>query len=341
MTTARSIDTVPEPCRATARTALLAAFGSSATIDLVPVSGGASGALTYRVDAAGRPYLLRIETRRDAPARNPHQYACMEIAAEAGIAPPLRHVDANAGVVIMDFLPQRPLAAYPGGPGALAGELGRLVARLQATPAFPKLHAFPTVVGHLLEYLRASVFADGLLDAHVEGFERIREAYRVEPSAGVSSHNDPNPHNVIFDGERLWLVDWEAAYRNDPLTDVAILAENFAPDAGLESVLLTSWLGQAPTPLVRARLRLMRQITRVYYAGLLCSVAARAPGQARLTDLSAPTAAEFGAAVAEGKHDPTSPETLRTLARMCLARFLDGLAMPDFEEALAIARAGA
>src|ERR1044071_10203561 len=102
------LEIVPAERRETARAALEAAFGASAADALQPVAGGASGALTYRVEAAGKSYLLRIETRR-SPLRNPHQYECMRIAAEAGIAPALRYVDADAGVAVMDFVRQRPI----------------------------------------------------------------------------------------------------------------------------------------------------------------------------------------------------------------------------------------
>ncbi len=32
----------------------------------------------------------------------------------------------------------------------------------------------------------------------------------------------------LFDGKRLWLIDWETWHRNDPLVDVAILIDNLA-----------------------------------------------------------------------------------------------------------------
>src|SRR6185436_15620084 len=92
----RWVETIPEHLRDTAETAVASAFGSPPVTSLQPVSGGASGALTYRVEVDGRSYLLRMETRR-GPLRNPHQYVCMQIAADAGIAPPLRHADDSAG----------------------------------------------------------------------------------------------------------------------------------------------------------------------------------------------------------------------------------------------------
>ena len=41
----------------------------------------------------------------------------------------------------------------------------------------------------------------------------------------VSSHNDLfKPDNILFDGQRIWLVDWEAAFLNDPYADLAAVA---------------------------------------------------------------------------------------------------------------------
>ena len=336
--TAALLESVAVERRETAQSALAAAFGSSALDALRPVAGGASGALTYRVDAAGKSYLLRIETRR-SPLRNPHQYDCMRIASEAGIAPALRYVDAEAGVAIMDFVRQRPLAEYPGGPSALAKELGGLAARVQRTPAFPRLWDFPRVVERIFGFVRGSrLFADGVLDPHAAAFERVRAAYRWDESALVSSHNDPNPQNVLFDGERLWLVDWETAYRNDPLTDVAILVESFAQTPELERALVEAWLGAEPDRMLRARLAPMRQLTRLCYAGLLLSIAASQPHESPELDLSAPTPAQFRTALARGEHAAGSRATMFVLGKMCLAGFLSGMTALGFDEALAIAR---
>ncbi len=305
------LDTIAVDHREIARQALSTAFGEMAVAAIQPVGGGASGALTYRVDAAGGQYLMRLETRR-GPLRNPHQYTCMQTAASAGVAPPLVHVDADAGVAIMRFILPRPLQAYPGGPAALSRDLGRLVARLQTTPAFPHLTDYLTAIDRMLGYLRRANVIDGArLDAPCKGFDRIREAYPWNADALVSSHNDPNPGNIIFDGERLWLVDWETAYRNDPLVDVAIVAENFAPTPELEDVLLRAWLDRPPDSSVRARLLLMRQVTRLYYAALGFSIWASSPAK---------------------------PEGLYRLGEMCLARFSAGKETKEFAEALTVVR---
>ena len=119
----------------------------------------------------------------------------------------------------------------------------------------------------------------------------------------------------MFDeGKRLWLIDWETAYRNDRLVDVAILTLYLAASPELEGMLLKSWLGRAPDRALRARLILMRQLVRLFY-GCAASLHAAAPGVVPDTDLAALTPAEFRAAVEEGRLVLGAPETSASAVR--------------------------
>ena len=174
----------------------------------------------------------------------------------------------------------------------------------------------------------------GLLDPHLAGFHRIREAYPWDASQPVASHNDPNPRNILFDGERLWLIDWESAYRNDPLVDIAIMLDSLAPSAELEGLLLQTWLGREPDEDLRARLALIRALTRLYYAGVFLSASATTARALPDGDLSAPTLPEFQLAIREGRLKPGAPETKHTLGKMFLASFFCGVGPPGFEAAV-------
>lgn len=330
------LDAVPADRQDTARAALTTAFGPTAVTSLAPVTGGASGALTYRVEAAGRPYLLRLEPERQAGFRDPKlAYACMTTAVEAGLAPALRHADSEAGVVIMDFIVQRPIDQFPGGPTALVQALGGLTGRLQQTPVFPAgVASYLNAAAYLLGVIRrSSLFAPGALDAHHEGLERLRAAYPWNEPAFVSSHNDPNPRNILFDGQRLWLIDWELSFRNDPYVDLAILADNFAQTPELEAALLGAWRGRAPDDASHARLALMRPLTRLFYAGVILMPFTAAPRETP-DGLEPMTSAELIAAVSSGQLSPTGPDMLYVLGKMCLAGFLAGVSGPQFDDAL-------
>ncbi len=298
--------------------AVAAAFGAAEIEAIQPVGGGASGALPFRVDLRGRRYLVRVEGER-SPLRNPHQYESMRIAAEAGIAPRLYHADAAAGVAVMDFIEAQPLGAFPGGPAGLARAIGELLARVQSTELFPRFVAYPDMVGRLWAWVcQTGLFAPGVLDPCTDHLHRVCEAYAREAVDAVSSHNDPVPRNILFDGNRLWLIDWESAYRNDPLADVAIVLDSFALSPALEPVLLDAWFGRRPDEAVLARLGLVRALTRLYYAGVFLSAAAAALGPVGETGLS------VSAALRDGALDPDSPGTKLILGKLYLRAFLTG-----------------
>lgn len=309
---------VPEPLHDPVRAALGAVYGGQAFECLGPVTGGASGALALRLRQGGRDWLMRVETGK-MPMRNPQQYTCLEIAAQAGIAPPLHYVDADNGVAVMDFVPTVPLDRYPGGPAGLARSLGALARDLQATQPFPVVFDFCGLTGRLLAMVE-SRGEPGLLDPHREAFEKLTETLDWDSATHVSSHNDPNPQNVLFDGERLWLIDWESACRNDAYVDLAIMADAMAGTPALKRALLDARLGRAGRADEMARLERVIVLSRLYYACLLFAVAG--PSEEKLTDLAAPTPEAFQAQLA-GATIPT-PQILLTMARMRLRDFLEG-----------------
>ena len=328
------LDALPAAHRETARSALRAAFGTTPISTIASITGGASGAFPFRAEIAGRRYLVRIEGAA-SPLRNPHQYISMQIAAEAGIAPRIYHVDETARVAVMDFIEERPLGAFPGGSPALARAIGELLGRVQATPPFPEFVTYPDIVGRLWAWVcQTGLFAPGVLDPCTEHFARIRAACVWDSVNSVSSHNDPVPRNILFDGTRLWLIDWESAYRNDPLVDVAIALDGFAASPELAALLLRAWLGRAPDAALDARLALIRALTRLYYAGVLFSASAAASGALADNDLSAPTLPEFRRAIRDGRLRPGMPETKHTLGKMYLAAFFTGAAAPGLDAAV-------
>lgn len=235
----------------------------------------------------------------------------------------------------MDFIEAQPLSAFPGGPHALAQAIGEILGRVQAAAPFPRFVEYPDIVSRLWAWVcRTGLFAPGVLDPHTEHLKRIGESYVWDPAESVSSHNDLVPSNVLFDGERLWLIDWESAYRNDPLVDAAIALDNFAPSPELELALLRAWLGRKPDISLYARLQKIRALTRLYYAGVLLSASAVALGSLADRDLSTPTVEEFRRTTHSGRIKSGAPETKHMLGKMYLASFLTGAVPPGLGAAV-------
>jgi thiamine kinase-like enzyme len=63
----------------------------------------------------------------------------------------------------------------------------------------------------------------------------------------VPSHNDLfKPANILFDGLRVWLVGWEAAFRKDRYADLAVVANLVVASEAEERVYLQEYLGEPP-----------------------------------------------------------------------------------------------
>ncbi len=316
----------------------LAAAGLAPTEPLSPLKGGVSGALVCRVDTHDGRFLLRLEPARIAVEHRERNAACMRAAADAGVAPAIRYTDPVAGVAVMDLIEARPLAEHPGGRAAVVRELGGLIARIQACPPFPMLGDGRDTLQQLLTGLATSgLFAPGLLDPHAEALARLRAVRPWDVAALVPSHNDPNPRNLISDGRRLWLVDWELACQNDPLFDLAIVSIELADTPALQAALLATARGGPPDEAQLVELGVVRLLARLFYGCIALEAFASPLGgsgprdrrepRAPRASLDALTPAEFAAAIGAGRLGAEHPEeTAFAFGLMSLRAFLDGVA---------------
>ncbi len=58
----------------------------------------------------------------------------------------------------------------------------------------------------------------------IHEYEKMTRIYRCLEPEMVASHNDLKPENMVFDGTRVWLIDWEAAFLNDRYLDLSVVA---------------------------------------------------------------------------------------------------------------------
>ncbi len=328
---------IPSERREAARAALTVVLDGHDIGPIALLKGGASGALIYRVERGQRSFVLRLEPERISLEHRRRGFTCMQAAAAIGVAPRVYLADPMAGIAVMDFVVAKSITDFPGGRVAVARALGDLIGQIQTTEPFPMmLGGGEDMIASVLQSLAQSkLFAAGQLDRHRDELARIREAVPWDPSSLVSSHNDPNPRNLLFDGVRLWLVDWELASRNDPFFDLAIATMGSADTPDLEAALLTAALGRAPDAALYARLRVVRQLARLFY-GCIALDAVKAGRSEREDNLDALDPAEFQAAVAQGRLAPS--EIGYAFGKMSLAAFMDGCRARDFDQTLALAR---
>ena len=275
---------IPADKRAAVDRALAAAFGSAQVTAAEALAGGASGAHVYRVTANGAEHLLRIEANLGGLHDPVRQYACMRIASDAGVAPPVLYADATDAVAIMEFVHARTDAGDDARRARLA-TLARTIRKLHEAPLFPPFMNFFDAMSTILGYLETNASLPPAILARVlAGYRAIAGVYPRSDTEMVSSHNDLNPNNVLFEGERAWLIDWELAFANDRYNDIATLMNFFATSSSDVELILREYFGGALGDYHRARATLMQQVNRLYYAVMMLNMASMATPGFRVTE---------------------------------------------------------
>jgi aminoglycoside phosphotransferase (APT) family kinase protein len=196
-----------------------------ATAVLKPIAAGLSGAGVYRVDANGAAYVLKIATAE--PLSRWQQTCAAQLAAgRAGIAPAVIHVDEERRAVVSEFVVDRSFPARFGDPAT------RELAMAELADTLRRLHALPIPPGSEprdAQAICARIWPT-LATFPLPAFARaaIERALAEEPPplcrALALCHNDVNPGNLVWDGARVLLLDWDSSAPNDPLFDLASIA---------------------------------------------------------------------------------------------------------------------
>jgi hypothetical protein len=114
--------------------ALRAAFGDRPVDGLTPLAGGLSRAPLFAFAFDGASYVVR----KGDPHRAPNEIPCMRIAAERGVAPPLRYADARTGVSIVARVNVPPPVPSARPDPTRVPRIAAALRRLHDGPAFPR-----------------------------------------------------------------------------------------------------------------------------------------------------------------------------------------------------------
>jgi thiamine kinase-like enzyme len=227
---------------------VLAALGPP-QVEPVPLDGGLTNR-NYRVTVGGRDVVVRLpgEDTDVLGIDRLAERAATEAAAQAGVGPEV--VAFELGCLVTRFLPGQPLDA-----AGVRAHLPEIAAALRAVHAGAPLPAafngFRVVEAYRDATLaRGGTVPDAYGPAHALA-ERIEAALKPDL---VPCHNDLLPANLLWDGSRVRIVDWEYAGMGDRFFDLGNLAVN----AGLDDVAVLEAYFGGVTPQRLAALRLQR-----------------------------------------------------------------------------------
>ena len=121
--------------------------------------------------------------------------------------------------------------------------------------------------GFLRKFRAANILPEHDLAGLLSQYDRLAAAYSSLHPDPVPGHNDLfKPDNMLFDGSRVWLVDWEAAFQNDRYADLAVVANMIVGNEEEEQIYLHEYFGTPAEPYQAARFYLMRQLAHMFYA---------------------------------------------------------------------------
>ena len=195
-------------------------FGT--VLDANPFSMGMSGASVYDVTTERGSYVLRVAS---AHTQNwERQMAVLRLVSDNAISPPILFMDATARATISAKIPGTGLIGAMSDPNTRGPAIKSLVdtlAKMHAIPASDIVATDPLAVVRELWNIQSVRAGFPEWATKIGKTFGAIEAVLATDERRVLSHNDLNPGNVLWDGKRAWLIDFEASARVHPYYDLA------------------------------------------------------------------------------------------------------------------------
>jgi len=200
----------------------------SGPVTVTRLEGGISNE-NFLVEDDGRKFVVRVNG--DVPEHGVtrlNDCNCNRAAAAVGVAPAVYHFE--PGAIVVDYVEGRTLVESDVYEDRYLYQIVDLIKRTHND-------AFRVVRGPVAAFWPFRVCRDYAFFLEENNSTWCSELARLRPlnddlerSVGqiefVLGHNDLLAANLLDDGERLWLIDWEHAGFGSPLFDLANLATN-------------------------------------------------------------------------------------------------------------------
>lgn len=242
MTGTRMVDLTPELAERLAQRLGTAEFH---TFELTGVQSLNNRVLQLVRRDTGQIYAVRLANDRAKQHMGvvPHEEAAIARAAsDAGLGPRIVDYDLDSAMMLTEWIDQ----AAPLQPEALqqpdmmqqAIALARQLHAIGAGKALPGGRTIFERIAHM-ERSAAKLMAGELIDARHR--HRLQALAALPPRRRCLTHNDLWPNNILADGTRLWLTDWEFSSIGDGMYDLATLSLSAGLDTTGDASLVAAY----------------------------------------------------------------------------------------------------
>jgi thiamine kinase-like enzyme len=222
-----------------------------------PLDGGLTNR-NYKVSTPAGTFVARVFTAGSEllSINRDDEHHNTAAAAAAGAGPPVIEYRPADGVLVIGYVEGRTLSngdlASPGAIPRLARACRRLHAAKPCSNRFDIFNLQRSYLGVIRE--RGLRLPGGYADL-MPRFEQARRALTARPVRVVPCHNDLLAGNMIDDGERIWLIDYEYSGNNDPCFELGnVWAECHLTLDGLAELVGEYYGGPRRADIARARL---------------------------------------------------------------------------------------
>ena len=221
-----------------------------------------------------RPHILGAQARQ-------REMVLHTLAASAGFAPRVVWASEAGDVLITEYVAGRVWAAHDmQDPAQLCG----LCAVWRALHALPPPALEPFDGAATARRYRTSIVGTdgddaGRLDAAADEAAQLARAIAAEGRASAIIHGDPHHTNVVADGTRVKLVDWEYASVADPLVDPGCLLAYYPSTRAFAGPILEwSGLGNIADEAALDRVRRLYELLSMLWTRALADAPSGAQG---------------------------------------------------------------
>jgi thiamine kinase-like enzyme len=226
---------------------------------ITPLEGGITNR-NFRLDAGGESFVLRVagQGTEQLGIDRRHESLCAQVAAACG-----------AGCAVVASLPEHGamVSRYAMGSPLAAGDTENTAVLARAVRTLLLFHGAQAVPGRFCPHATIDRYLEIARQHNVpvssdvgELRDRLADLQSTPEEKLCPCHNDLLPANLIDDGQRVRIIDWEYAAMGDRFFDLGNLAENGQMSPAAESNLLALYFG-ATRAHDLGRLRTMRAVS--------------------------------------------------------------------------------
>jgi len=224
---------------------------------VTPLAGGITNR-NYRADLADGSVVVRLSDPQaaDLAIDRENEYLNSVAAAASGAAPAVVEYQPDAGILVVAWVEGRTFTEADVRTPANLPRIAAACRMLHAGPLFAQPFDMFRIQARYLALVRERGYR---LPARYEEFApqvaRMQAAMQRSMEPLVPCNNDLLAANLIDDGERIWIIDYEYSGMNEASFEIGnIWSESTLPPDLLDALVEAYWGSATPAQVARARL---------------------------------------------------------------------------------------